>query len=197
MKVKLNKKILGLIVLIFCLSFFKMSLVKSANNQPQNLWDTIRQPTPPGTARDAFPPPQQQKPSTPSQPKPSQPSQQTPTVGGGKATGNSAAGTGTGGGTGGGGQPLPQTQVEIPNPVNYSTFQELLMAVLEFLQYVGAVIAVFSLIAAAFKFMSAEGDPEKVKQGFKMIFWTIIGLFVIISARAFIEFLRSRIGTRQ
>jgi hypothetical protein len=122
---------------------------------------------------------------------------------GGKATGTPATTTGTGGGTirggtgGGGGQSLPQTSVEIPNPVKHSTFQELLMAVLEFLQYVGAVIAILSLIAAAFKFMTAEGDPQKVKQGFQMIFWTIVGLFVIISARAFIEFLRSRIGTRQ
>jgi hypothetical protein len=119
MKIKLNKKILGLIVLIFSLSFLKMSLVK------------------------------------------------------------------------------PVTQVEIPNPVIHSTFYELLMAVLEFLQYVGAVIAVLSLIAAAFKFMTAEGDPQKVKQGFQMIFWTIVGLFVIISARAFIEFLKTKIGTRE
>jgi hypothetical protein len=116
---KLNKKILGLIVLIFCLSFFKISLVKS------------------------------------------------------------------------------QTQVTIPNPVRHTTFEDLLKAVLEFLQGVGAVIAVISLMAGAFTFISAGGNPEKVNQGYKMIFWTIIGLFVIISASAFIELLKQRFGVSQ
>jgi len=89
------------------------------------------------------------------------------------------------------------TEIKIPNPLDYETFTQLLEAVLTFLQYVGAVIAVFALIASAFKFMSAGGDPEKVKEGYQMIFWTIIGLFVIISARAFIEFLRAHLQVRQ
>jgi len=87
-----------------------------------------------------------------------------------------------------------QSTVEIPNPVSHKTFQDLLMAVLTFLQGIGAIVAVFALIAGAFKFMSAQGDPEKVKEGYQMIFWVIIGLFVIISARAFVEFLRRSLG---
>jgi hypothetical protein len=117
-RLKLNKKILGLIALIFCLSFCKISIIKSDNSSQQ---------------------------------------------------------------------------VEIPNPVGYNTFQELLIAVLVFLQVVGAVISIFSLIAAGFKFITAEGDPEKVKQGFKMVFWTVVGLFIIISSIAFIEFLKETV----
>jgi len=92
-------------------------------------------------------------------------------------------------------QGISQTTIEIPNPVSHRSFEALLMAVLTFLQGVGAVIAVFALMAGAFKFMTAQGNPEKVKEGYQMIFWVLIGLFVIISARAFVEFLRRSLGT--
>jgi len=81
--------------------------------------------------------------------------------------------------------------IEIPNPVKHVRFQELLEAVLTFLQYVGAVIVVLVLIAGAFKFINAGGNPEKVKEGFHLIFWAIVGLFIIIAAKAFVSFVSS------
>jgi hypothetical protein len=78
----------------------------------------------------------------------------------------------------------------IPKVLPFNTLGEFLEAVLNFIQYIGLILAVFALLAAAFKFFNAGGDPEKVKQGYQMIFWAIVGVFIIISAKVFVEFLK-------
>ncbi len=46
----------------------------------------------------------------------------------------------------------------------------------------GAVAFVFLLIAA-FLFMSAQGETQKIETAKRMIFWTLLGLGIIISAK--------------
>ncbi|HZM63708.1 MAG TPA: pilin [Candidatus Saccharimonadales bacterium] len=58
---------------------------------------------------------------------------------------------------------------------------------------VAGIVAVVMIMVGGFKFVTSSGDSSKVEEAKKTITWSVIGLVVIVSARAIILFVISRV----
>jgi len=63
------------------------------------------------------------------------------------------------------------------------TFEELINGIISFISWVAIAIVPIAIIVAAFYFLTSGGDPEKVRTAKRIIFYTIIGLIIILLAR--------------
>ena len=73
-------------------------------------------------------------------------------------------------------------QVEVPNPIGYDTFGELMHAIVSFIRNVALMIAPIIFIIAGLMYYFAGGDPEKAKKATDTIKWTLVGLVIILIA---------------
>jgi len=78
---------------------------------------------------------------------------------------------------------------EIENPLEAETFTELLDTIMNFLFWLAVVIAPLLLLYAGFTYITAAGNPEKVRTANRIILFTIIGFIIIIAAKGIIAFL--------
>lgn len=88
---------------------------------------------------------------------------------------------------------LPQISrgVDFPNPLRYDTFQELVTAIIKFIFNLSLWVAPIMFIVAGFYYITAAGDPEKIKTAKNILIYTAIGLIIVISARALVELFQS------
>jgi len=88
---------------------------------------------------------------------------------------------------------LPQISrgVDFPNPLQYDTFQELVTAIIKFIFNLSLWVAPIMFIVAGFYYITAAGNPEKVKTAKNILIYTAIGLIIVISARALVELFQS------
>ena len=105
-----------------------------------------------------------------------------PAPGGGAGVGGIPAPPvpGAGAGTGGG-------QVVIGNPLNVDTFEELIGNIINFIFNFALVFAPLMFIVAGFLFITASGDPEKIKTAKTVIWYTLIGLVIVMLAKGIIK----------
>jgi hypothetical protein len=75
----------------------------------------------------------------------------------------------------------------ISNPLTYNTFEELIDHVINFVTMLALILVPLIIVYAAFLYMTSEGDPGKVKLAQSMIFYAIIGLFVVLLSKAIIS----------
>lgn len=106
-------------------------------------------------------------------------------VEGGGKTGAEIEGGGT---TPGSGKP-----VRLPNPLKADSPQELIGYIINaFLGIVGS-IALIMFIYGGFVWMTAAGSQEKVTQGRNILVWATIGLVIIFSSYALINFILTEV----
>jgi hypothetical protein len=86
--------------------------------------------------------------------------------------------------------------VEIENPLKYETFEKLLRAIIHFLRNFTLVVFPIIVIIAGYKFMSAGGDPRKIEEAKKLIWYALIGLIIILAAEAILEAIKSVMGVQ-
>lgn len=77
--------------------------------------------------------------------------------------------------------------VQIDNPLTSDTFQEFIYKLIDFIFWLAIAIAPIMIIVAGFYFITAMGDPEKVKIAKQIILWTLIGLLIIFCAKGLIK----------
>ena len=77
----------------------------------------------------------------------------------------------------------PSDGIVFCNPLQNCDFQELIEKLIDFIFVVAIVIAPIMIIVAAFYFLTSGGDPEKVRTAKRIIFWTLIGLFIVLLAK--------------
>ena len=82
--------------------------------------------------------------------------------------------------------PLTVEGVTIDNPLAADNFAELIDAIINIIFYLAIAIAPIMFIVAGFYFVTAVGDPEKIKTAKRIVLWTFIGLLVVISAKGLI-----------
>ena len=70
----------------------------------------------------------------------------------------------------------------ISNPLNVGSIEELIAAILNIITAIGTPIAVLFMIYAGFKFVSAQGNLEKIKDAKETLMWTIVGIVVLLGA---------------
>jgi len=89
---------------------------------------------------------------------------------------------------------LSVAAVEIPPPTKWETFHDLINAVLNFLIYLSFPIGAIMFTIAGFYFVTAAGDPEKIKTAKQIILWTAIGLLVVFCAKGIVALVGQVIG---
>ena len=83
--------------------------------------------------------------------------------------------------------PASAQMVEIDNPIEWDNFTDLVHAIIKFIFNIALAIVPMIFIIAGFFFITAAGDPEKIKKAKDMVLWTIIGFMVILLANGIIQ----------
>ncbi len=87
------------------------------------------------------------------------------------------ASNGSGGTPGGGSGGSPG---ELQNPIGYSTFEELISAILGWLNKVLIPVAAIMIFYAGFLYITAAGNPEKIKKAHSAITWALVGIAIVL-----------------
>lgn len=90
--------------------------------------------------------------------------------------------------------PLTVSGIEISNPLEYDTFEKLIESLINFIFGLAIAVAPIMFIIAGFLFLTAAGNPERIDRAKKMIWYTVIGLAIVLLSRALIEVIREIIG---
>lgn len=84
--------------------------------------------------------------------------------------------------------------VRIDNPLQYTSFTDLIYRIIDFIFYLAIGIAPIMIIIAGFYFITATGEPTKIDTAKKIIRWTLIGLLVVMSAKGLIVLFKEIFG---
>ena len=114
----------------------------------------------------------------------------------------SSGGTGGTGGTGGvggstGGSTGGGSDTTIVNPLTTNSFDEIINNVTDFLFKIALVVGPLMIVIAGFMLMTAADDTEKVTKAKQIIFYTLIGLFIVLFARGLVSVLKNIIGVKK
>jgi hypothetical protein len=94
----------------------------------------------------------------------------TPTPGGGGVTP-----------TPGGGN--PPINIKIDNPFKHDTIPALIETIVnDILMPIGGVVAVMMIMYAGFMYVTASGDPGKIKTAHEALKWAVIGAAILLGA---------------
>ena len=72
----------------------------------------------------------------------------------------------------------------IQNPLKAKSLTEFLTAALDTVVQVGAIFATIFIIYAGFLFVTAQGNEEKLQSAKRTFMWTVIGVGVLLGAKA-------------
>ena len=90
--------------------------------------------------------------------------------------------------------PCPPGAICIDNPIEHDSFSELIEALINFIFWLAIVIAPIMFIIAGFAFITAGGDPSKVKRAMDIVLWTAVGLIVVMLAHGIINVIQDIFG---
>ncbi len=76
--------------------------------------------------------------------------------------------------------------IEIRNPLKYDTIEELIRAIVAFLQTLALVVTSLVIVLAGYFFVTSTGNPAKVTQARQMVIYALIGLLIILVAQGII-----------
>ena len=74
------------------------------------------------------------------------------------------------------------TPGKLCNPLSVNNFCDLIKVVLEAILVIGMPIAVLFLVYVGFKFIVAQGNPEKIKEAQQNLLNTVIGIAIFLGA---------------
>lgn len=80
---------------------------------------------------------------------------------------------------------IAQTVTECPkdricNPIKYPNLTSFFLAIVNTVIQYGALLIVLFIVFAGFKFVTAQGNSEKISEAKKMLLWIIVGAFVLL-----------------
>jgi len=75
----------------------------------------------------------------------------------------------------------------IKNPLKSDSIQAFVSDLLGVVIQVGVVVVVLMIIFAGFKFVTAQGAPDKISEAKRALFWALIGGLIVLGARAISE----------
>jgi heme/copper-type cytochrome/quinol oxidase subunit 2 len=78
----------------------------------------------------------------------------------------------------------PSGGVPLINPLKAGTsIESFLGSILDFVIRIGSIIVILMTVFVGYKFVVAQGKPDKIEEAKKMLLWTIIGALVLIGAK--------------
>jgi type IV secretory pathway VirB2 component (pilin) len=90
-----------------------------------------------------------------------------------------------------GSTPCSANSNAICNPLNSSDITALLTNLVDIAIPIGAIIAVIMFIYVGFKFIFAQGKPEKIKDAWKWFGYVAIGTAILIGAKVIVSIMES------
>ncbi len=66
------------------------------------------------------------------------------------------------------------------NPIDSPNLSSFLLGIVNVAIQYGAILIVFFIVFAGFKFVTAQGNSEKVSEARKMLTWVVVGAFVLL-----------------
>lgn len=112
----------------------------------------------------------------------------TPGGPGGGDGGDDEPNTPRGSGGGGGG-----STAELINPLQADSLEEFFEAILNFIVRIGTILVVVMIVIVGFMFVSARGNPEKLKEARTALLWTLVGAIILIGASVIAEAIRATV----
>lgn len=87
--------------------------------------------------------------------------------------------------------------VTLMNPLKpeYDTFTKLVAGVTEAAVKVMMPFVVIMFIYAGFVFVQAQGKPEEIKKAKEVMFWSVIGAFILLGAWSFAQIIGTTVKT--
>lgn len=79
---------------------------------------------------------------------------------------------------------------EIGNPIKSQTFDQLLSNFFNKINPVVMLVAMFFVLLSGYKFLTAQGEPGKIKEAQQMFLWTAIGVAIIVGAQLIIKIIK-------
>jgi len=89
---------------------------------------------------------------------------------------------------------LAIADVVIDNPLKVETFQELINVIITAIFNIALLIAPLMFIISGFYWLTAAGNPARLKTAQDIIKWTIVGLIIIIASKGIIALFKSTFG---
>jgi len=75
---------------------------------------------------------------------------------------------------------------EICNPLKVCTFEALINAIINFIFTIAIAIAPLMIIIAGVLFITAAGNPDQIARAKKIIWYTVVGLVIVLLAKGLI-----------
>lgn len=84
-----------------------------------------------------------------------------------------------------------QYQPPEPTVTSPDQFIVLLESVLGYMWAILGILVVIMLLFAGFKFITAQGDDEKVNDARKMVMWSLVGIVVMVLAAGIMQLIQN------
>jgi hypothetical protein len=94
-----------------------------------------------------------------------------------------------------GGSGQPPIKIEIQNPFKQNSIQGLIKVIVDdILLPIGGVVAVLMIMFAGFQYVTAQGDPGKIKKAHDALLYAVIGAAILLGAWVISEAIQSTIN---
>lgn len=81
------------------------------------------------------------------------------------------------------------------NPLKVGSIQDLLYLIVNIATYIGVILAVLALIWVGFRFIAAQGNPEKIKEAREFFYAVVIGIAILIGASTIVNIVKNTLTT--
>lgn len=88
----------------------------------------------------------------------------------------------------------PGVTITFRNPLGSQTLTGLINNIINFIFTIAVIVAPILLVVAGVIFMTAAGDPGKVKTARSMMIWTIVGFGIILISKGLVAVLKGILG---
>ena len=90
--------------------------------------------------------------------------------------------------------PVVVNAVTIDNPLKYGDIPSILKAITSLLVKIAIPLGTIMIIISGIQYMTAGGNEEKVTKAKKTIFYTIIGVAIVIAANFIMDLIKEILG---
>ena len=80
--------------------------------------------------------------------------------------------------------PIAVLGVTLDNPLNATSFEAVINSIINFVFYIGMALVPLGIVVSAFYFFTAAGDVQQVGNAKKILFYTLLGLAILLLSKA-------------
>jgi len=80
--------------------------------------------------------------------------------------------------------PIVGFGVTLDNPLNATSFEAVINSIINFVFYIGMALVPLGIVVSAFYFFTAAGDVQQVGNAKKILFYTLLGLAILLLSKA-------------